>query len=137
MTLASGDSIRADQWLWAARFFKTRSLAKQAIEGGKIEVNGARCKPAKQVKVGDVLRISRGQERLEISVIALAEKRGPASVAVGLYHESEASQQRRERELEALKIARQAYSAPVGRPDKRERRELAAFEQRQASSDDD
>ena len=75
------DSMRADQWLWAARFFKTRSLAKQAIEGGKIEINGARCKPAKAVKIGDQLRISRGQERLEVEVRALATQRGSASVA--------------------------------------------------------
>lgn len=125
------DSMRADQWLWAARFFKTRSLAKQAIEGGKIEINGARCKPAKAVKIGDQLRISRGQERLEVEVRALATQRGSASVAQTMYLESEESRARREREQEAQRLARQAYQPPDGRPDKRERREIAAFELRQ------
>lgn len=131
MAEQASEAMRADQWLWAARFFKTRSLAKQAIEGGKIEVNGARCKPAKAVKVGDQLRISRGQERLEVEVLALAAQRGPASVAQTLYQEHEASRLRREREQEAQRLARQAYQPPEGRPDKRDRRELAAFEQRQ------
>lgn len=131
MAVLASDSMRADQWLWAARFFKTRSLAKQAIEGGKIEINGARCKPAKAIKVGDQLRISRGQERLEVEVRGLAAQRGSASVAQALYHESDESRLRREREQEAQRLARQAYQPPDGRPDKRERREIAAFEQRQ------
>ena len=130
-------SVRADQWLWAARFFKTRSLAKQAIDGGKIEVNGARCKPARSLHVGDTLTISRGIERFEVVVAALAAKRGPATQAVGLYEETPESVQRREREREAQRLSRQAYQPPPGRPSKRDRRDLAEFEQNHGSTSDD
>ena len=130
-------SVRADQWLWAARFFKTRSLAKQAIDGGKIEVNGARCKPARSLHVGDTLTISRGIERFEVVVAALAAKRGPATQAVGLYEETPESVQRREREREAQRLSRQAYRPPPGRPSKRDRRDLAEFEQNHGSTSDD
>ncbi len=129
-------SVRADQWLWAARFFKTRSLAKQAIDGGKIEVNGARCKPARAVHVGDTLTISRGVERFEVVVAALSAKRGPATQAVGLYAETPASVERREKEREAQRLSRQAYQPPPGRPSKRDRRDLAEFEQNQGSGSD-
>ncbi|WP_266182779.1 RNA-binding S4 domain-containing protein [Dyella humicola] len=114
--------VRADVWLWSARFFKTRSLAKQAIDGGKIDLNGSSCKPAKAVHVGDVLRISRGVERLEVEVLALSEKRGQPSVAQTLYRESEASVAARE----AAKAQRKLVGpmAPPGRPDKQERRKL-------------
>jgi ribosome-associated heat shock protein Hsp15 len=114
--------VRADVWLWAARFFKTRSLAKQAIDGGKIDLNDGSCKPAKAVQVGDVFRISRGEERLEVEVLALSEKRGPAPVAQALYRESEASVAARE----AAKVQRKLVGAmaPPGRPDKQARREL-------------
>jgi ribosome-associated heat shock protein Hsp15 len=132
----SSPSVRADQWLWAARFFKTRSLAKQAIDGGKIEVNGARCKPARAIHVGDALTISRGIERFEVVVAALSAKRGPATQAVGLYAETPASIERREKEREAQRLSRQAYQPPPGRPSKRDRRDLAQFEQNQGSGDD-
>ena len=114
--------VRADVWLWAARFFKTRSLAKQAIDGGKIDLNDASCKPAKAVHVGDVFRISRGEERLEVEVLALSEKRGPALVAQGLYRESEASVKAREEAKAQRKLV--GAMAPPGRPDKQARREL-------------
>ena len=114
--------IRADVWLWAARFFKTRSLAKQAIDGGKIDVNGAGCKPAKSLHVGDVLKISRGEERLEVEVLALADKRGPATAAQALYRESEASRQAREAWREQRRLV--GVQAPRQRPDKHARREL-------------
>lgn len=129
-------SVRADQWLWAARFFKTRSLAKQAIEGGKIEVNGARCKPAKMVHVGDMLSISRGIERFEVAVEALSAQRGPATKAVGLYRETEESVLRREREREAQRLSRLAFQPPPGRPSKRDRRNIVSFERRQDSEQD-
>lgn len=115
-------AARADAWLWAARFFKTRSLAKQAIDGGKIDVNGAGCKPAKPLRVGDVLKVSRGEERLEVEVLALAEKRGPASVAQLLYRESEASRQAREAWCERRRLV--GAQAPRQRPDKHARRKL-------------
>lgn len=128
MPEAAASAVRADQWLWAARFFKTRSLAKQAIDGGKIEVNGARCKPAKAVHVGDTLSISRGSERIEITVAVLSDKRGPAPVAATMYTETAASIARREREREAQRLSRMAYQPPDGRPSKRDRRDIAAFE---------
>ena len=114
--------IRADVWLWAARFFKTRSLAKQAIDGGKIEVNGAGCKPAKALHAGDVLKIGRGEERLEVEVLAMADKRGPASAAQALYRESEASRLAREAWREQRRLV--GVQAPRQRPDKHARREL-------------
>ena len=124
-------SVRADQWLWAARFFKTRSLAKQAIDGGKIEVNGARCKAAKALHVGDTLMISRGIERLEVVVAALSAKRGPAATATLLYSETESSVINREREREAQRLSRMAYQPPDGRPSKRDRRNIVQFERLQ------
>lgn len=114
--------VRADVWLWAARFFKTRSLAKQAIDGGRINVNGAGCKPAKSLHVGDVLKIGRGEERLEVEVLALADQRGPASVAQALYRESEASRQAREAWREQRRLV--GVQAPPQRPDKHARRQL-------------
>jgi ribosome-associated heat shock protein Hsp15 len=114
--------VRADVWLWAARFFKTRSIAKQAIDGGKVEVNGASCKPAKALRAGDVLKIGRGEERLEVEVLALADKRGPANIAQALYRESEASRLAREAWREQRRLT--GVQAPRQRPDKHARREL-------------
>lgn len=110
-------------WLWAARFFKTRSIAKQAIDGGKIEVNGAGCKPAKALHVGDTLRITRGEERLEVEVLALSAQRGPAPVAQALYRESEASIAARAAMRETRRLQGGA-PGPVRRPDKQGRRLL-------------
>ncbi|WP_243041455.1 RNA-binding S4 domain-containing protein [Dyella sedimenti] len=115
-------AVRADVWLWAARFFKTRSLAKQAIDGGKVDLNDAGCKPSKMVRIGDVLRIGRGEERLEVEVLGLSEQRGPASVAQALYRESEASLAAREAAKAQRKLV--GAMAPPGRPDKQARREL-------------
>ncbi|MEO8999073.1 MAG: RNA-binding S4 domain-containing protein [Rhodanobacter sp.] len=114
--------LRADQWLWAARFFKTRSMAKQAIDGGRIDVNDAGCKPAKSLHVGDMLRISRGEERLEVEVLGLSDKRGAATVAQTLYRETTASRVARE----AVQQQRQLVGAsgPLKRPDKHARRDL-------------
>ncbi len=114
--------VRVDVWLWAARFFKTRSLAKQAIDGGRIDVNDAGCKPAKILRVGDRLRISRGEERLEAVVLALSERRGPASVAATLYEETEASRVARETLREQHRLT--GASGPLKRPDKQARRQL-------------
>ena len=114
--------VRADVWLWAARFFKTRGLAKQAIDGGKIDVNGGGCKAAKLLHAGDTLKIGRGEERLEVEVLVLADKRGPASVAQALYRESEASRLAREVQREQRRLV--GVQAPRQRPDKHARREL-------------
>lgn len=114
--------MRADVWLWAARFFKTRSLAKQAIVGGRIDVNGAACKPAKTLRAGDRLKIGRGEERLEVEVVALSDRRGPASVAQALYVETEASRAAREVAREQQRLI--GAGGPPKRPDKQARREL-------------
>lgn len=114
--------VRADVWLWAARFFKTRGLAKQAIEGGKVDVNGVGCKPAKMLHVGDRLAVSRGEERMEVVVLALSDKRGPASLAQALYGETDASRALREAAREQRRLV--GASGPLKRPDKQARREL-------------
>jgi len=116
--------VRIDIWLWAARFFKTRSLAKQAIEGGKIDVNDLGCKPAKALHVGDRLKVVRGDERMEIEVLALSDKRGPASVAQALYRETDASRLARETLKEQRRLSGAAFDHPPSRPDKHARRDL-------------
>lgn len=124
---ASSDPIRLDTWLWAARFFRTRSLAKQAVENGKVEVAGQRAKPSRLVHVGDELRIARNEEHFEITVLALTDQRGPAWVAQALYAESEDSRIRRE-QLRAQRVAeRNGYRAPELKPDKRARRLIRAL----------
>ncbi len=120
-------SVRLDLWLWAARFHKTRGLARQAIEGGKVEVGGQRAKPARSVRVGDALRIDKAGEVFEVEVRGLSEKRGPATVARTLYEESESSRKARD-ELRATRAAERAgYRAPEGKPDKRARRLIRAL----------
>ncbi|UPG84693.1 RNA-binding protein [Luteibacter aegosomatis] len=119
---ATTPGVRADVWLWAARFFKTRSLAKQAIDGGKVELNGTTCKPAKTVHVGDTVRVTRGEERLACIVQALSEKRGPAPEARKLYAETEESLAERERQREDRRLTGGALLRPDSRPDKRSRR---------------
>lgn len=120
-------AVRLDLWLWAARFFKTRSLAKQAIETGRIEIGGQRAKPARAVRTGDALRIVRGEETFEIEVRGLSDTRGPASIAQALYVESEASKLARE-QARALRVAeRTGYRAPETKPDKRARRLIRAL----------
>lgn len=116
--------VRADIWLWAARFFKTRSLAKQAIEGGKIDVNDLGCKPAKALHVGDLLKLVRGDERMEVEVLALSDKRGPASMAQALYRETDASRIARDVLREQRRLSGAAFDHPPSRPDKHARRDL-------------
>lgn len=121
------DGVRLDIWLWAARFFKTRSLAKQAIETGKVEVGGQRAKASRVLRIGDVLRVVRVDDIFEVAVLALSDTRGPASVAQALYSESEASRARRE-QARALRVAeRNGYRAPQGKPDKRARKLIRAL----------
>ncbi len=120
-------SVRLDLWLWAARFFRTRTLAKQAIEIGKVDVGGQRAKPSRSVRIGDALVVTRGDQRFEVEVAALADVRGPASVAQGLYRESDASRQARE-QASALRAAERAgFRAPDSKPDKRARRLIRAL----------
>ena len=124
---SSGSSVRLDQWLWAARFFRTRALARQAVETGKVDVAGQRAKPARPVRVGDTLRIMRGEELFEILVREVSAARGPASVAQTLYVEDEASRSRREAARAARAAERAGYKAPEGKPDKRARRLIRAL----------
>jgi ribosome-associated heat shock protein Hsp15 len=118
-------SLRIDKWLWCARFFKSRSLAQQAVEGGHVQVNGERAKASRQVKVGDRLRITRERERFEVEVIGIPERRGPATEARTHYAESAESEAARAAVREFNRL-----TAPVasGRPDKRERRDLLKFQ---------
>lgn len=117
-------SVRIDKWLWAARFFKTRSAAQQAIEGGKVKLNGERTKPAKELAAGDRLLLHIGVHEWDITVRALSDRRGPAPVARALYDESEESSTRRAREIELRKVAGHPGADRAGRPTKRERRQL-------------
>ncbi|HSD17648.1 MAG TPA: S4 domain-containing protein [Thermomonas sp.] len=120
-------SVRLDLWLWAARFFKTRAVAKHAIETGKVDVGGQRAKPSRSVRIGDVLVVARGEERFEIEVSALSDVRGPASIAQQLYRESDASKLARE-QARALRAAeRNGFRPPEGKPDKRARRLIRAL----------
>ena len=121
--------IRIDKWLWAARFFKTRSLAREAITGGKVHLNGYRVKPGRALKPGDSLRVQRGEEEFTIVVVDLSTRRGPAPVAQSLYEETEESRARREEREEQRKLERRQKATRVKRPDKRQRRRLVRFKQ--------
>jgi ribosome-associated heat shock protein Hsp15 len=123
-----GDRVRIDKWLWAARFFKTRSLATEAADGGKVEVNGEHAKPSKLIKPGDEIRLRLGPYDHILTVRALGERRGPASVAQTLYEETEASIQARERLSTQLRLAPAAFVyEEKGRPTKKDRRDLTKF----------
>ena len=119
--------IRIDKWLWAARFYKTRNLAANAVEGGKAHVNGERVKPAKVLKVGDTLSIRNGHFSWEVSVLALSEQRGSAAEAAKLYSESDQSKKEREEKIALLKVERQSNPFPGERPTKRQRRQIIRF----------
>lgn len=116
-------SIRIDKWLWAARFFKTRSLAQEAVELGRVRLAGQRLKPSRDVKPGDRLTVERGEERFEIFVEKISAVRGPAPVAQTLYRETDESREKRERASEMRKIAVEpASTIAKGRPTKRDAR---------------
>ena len=120
-------TVRLDVWLWAARFFKTRALAKQAIEAGKVEVAGQAVKPARGLRVGESLQVRRGEERFEIDVLLLSDKRGSATIAQTLYREPDEARERRLREAAERRAANAGYRAPQGKPDKRARRLIQAL----------
>jgi ribosome-associated heat shock protein Hsp15 len=125
---AQPEVVRIDIWLWAARFFKTRSLAKHAVEGGKIRVNAQPCKPAKAMHVGDLIQLAHGNEAWEVRVLALSSQRGNASIAQTLYAELPESTSKRLAAREAQRLQRLGYQAPITKPDKRARRQIHAFE---------
>lgn len=128
MTSGTEDhKVRLDKWLWAARFFKTRSSAATAVNGGHVHVNGNRVKPARIVQTGDRLEIRRGDVQFEIIVRDLSERRGPAVQARTLYEETAASIERRESEALERRLQRPPDTIPDRRPDKRERRKIRKF----------
>ena len=119
--------VRVDKWLWAARFYKTRSLAADAVDGGKVQVNGERTKPAKLLKAGDVLSIRNGPYAWDITVLVLSERRGPAAEAAKLYSESDESRRIREEKIAMIKSERLSNPFPGGRPTKKARRQIIRF----------
>jgi ribosome-associated heat shock protein Hsp15 len=116
--------VRIDKWLWAARFFKTRSMAEKACELGRVESNGQHAKPAREVKVGDMLRVKTEGGTFVVEVLGLSEMRGPAPVAQALYRETEESKEARRREAEARRMEPHFEGARVGKPSKKDRRVL-------------
>ena len=120
-------SVRMDKWLWAARFFKTRSLAARACDLGRIQSNRQPAKPAREVRIGDLLRVSTSGGDFEIEVLLLSEVRGPASVAQTLYRETQASRELRQKVAAERKAMKQFEELPAGRPSKRDRRRIIQF----------
>jgi ribosome-associated heat shock protein Hsp15 len=119
--------VRLDKWLWASRFFKTRSSAAQAISGGKVHLNGNRIKPAKMVKAGDTLSIQRDEHKFVVIVREVSERRGPATVAQTLYEETEESRLDRERQKQEKSLLADHRMGPRKRPAKRDRRLIRSF----------
>lgn len=119
------DNVRIDKWLWAARFFKTRSLATDAVDTGKVRLEGERIKPARTVKLGDKLGIDNGADTWEVLVLGISDVRGGAPVARTLYEETGESVSRREHEAEARKLYREPGTTIKGRPTKRDRRAIS------------
>ncbi len=129
--MSNTEDIRIDKWLWAARFFKTRNLAADAVNGGKVHVNGQRCKPSRDLRVGDVITITKDQNNWEIRVTDLNKQRRPAKEAVTLYSEDEASVNKRLEQIE-LRKQQQALmpaSERERRPNKKQRRQIHRFKQ--------
>lgn len=121
------DNVRLDKWLWAARFYKTRSLCRQAIEQNKVKSHGQRVKPSRMVKVGDCYDVQQGYDVRTIVVTAIADKRGNATAARELYYETEGSIVKREQKAEQRKMAYHSMTAPPTKPSKKQRRDLEKF----------
>jgi ribosome-associated heat shock protein Hsp15 len=126
--------VRIDKWLWAARFFKTRSLATEAVAGGRVHVNGARVKAAREIRVGDVVEVTIATVRRTVQVTGLAERRGPAAVAATLYAETPESVAAREQQARERRLARPLGADLGARPTKLERRRLEALRRAQRRS---
>ena len=118
------DPVRIDKWLWSARFFKTRSLATDAVDGGKVRLNGERCKPARNLHIGDLLDIDNGGTLWQVRVAGLSGQRGPAPVARLLYAETDEGVQKRVQEADRRKLFAEPGADSKGRPTKRDRRLL-------------
>jgi ribosome-associated heat shock protein Hsp15 len=123
-------SVRVDKWLWAARFFKTRSLAAQACEMGRVRLNGQNAKAAREIRAGDMLLVTNDSGEFEIEVLMLGDVRGPASVAQALYRETVASREMRAKVAAERRAAREFEQLPAGRPSKRDRRRIIQFRSR-------
>jgi ribosome-associated heat shock protein Hsp15 len=123
------DRLRIDKWLWAARFFKTRSLASQAVEGGRVKLNGERAKSSKDVKPGDRVSIHIGEYVWDVAISLLSDRRGPATVAVTLYDEYEESRLRRQEQIAQRRVQVDPSEPIKGRPTKRDRRLIHRFTQ--------
>ena len=120
-------SVRIDKWLWAARFFKTRSMASRACDLGRVQSNGQTVKPSRDVRLGDMLQVTNEGGVFQIQVLELSEVRGPASVAQALYRETEESREQRMKAAAERKALREFEQLPSGRPDKRDRRRIRQF----------
>lgn len=125
------ESLRIDKWLWAARFFKTRKLAAEAVSGGKVHANGQRCKPSKEVKVGTRLLIHKDQYSWDISILGLNGQRRPAKEAILLYEETQESHDKRQRQIAENREQQQfiPHSEKERRPNKKQRRQIHRFKQ--------
>ncbi|UTW45172.1 RNA-binding protein [bacterium SCSIO 12696] len=121
------DKVRIDKWLWAARFFKTRALAKAAIEGGKVHIDGQRTKPSKEITTGTTLQIRQGWDEKTVEVIALSDQRRGAPEASLLYRETDASITQREANAAQRKALKGGDAAPLKRPTKKQRRQIHGF----------
>ncbi len=121
------DAVRMDKWLWAARFFKTRALASRACDLGRIASNGVKAKPAREVRVGNRLRIENDGGVFEVAVLATSEVRGPAAVAQTLYEESAESRETRRKRAEERRVLEQTMPLPERRPNKHDRRRIIQF----------
>jgi ribosome-associated heat shock protein Hsp15 len=119
--------VRIDKWLWAARFFKTRAMAARACQLGRIQVNGQPAKPARDVRIGDMLRVTNDGGDFQVEVLLVSEIRGPAPVAQTLYRETEASRELRLKVAAERKAMKQFEELPAGRPSKRDRRRIIQF----------
>ena len=126
-------SVRIDRWLWAARFFKTRSLAKSAVEGGKVALDGRKVKPAKELRAGQMLEIRRGDQLFVVKVLGVAEQRGPAKVAQTLYEETPESLETRLGEQARRRMERAGLKVPV-KPNKKQMRDLRKLKQQSETS---
>ncbi|WP_423823111.1 S4 domain-containing protein [Salinisphaera sp. SPP-AMP-43] len=124
---SQSSAVRIDKWLWAARFFKTRSVASTAVKGGKVELDGHKAKPSSTVRAGQRLQVTKGEVVFEVEIDAVAEKRGPASQAQALYTETQASVERRTEQAAERRAARLSMPRPSARPDKKQRRQLRRF----------
>jgi len=124
------ENVRLDKWLWAARFFKTRSIAAKAVNGGKVHHNQKRVKAARSIAVGDQLDITKGSLEFHITVLGISSVRRPAREAQLLYVESEESRKKREEQRDFRRMANAGYSAPAAKPGKRDRRKIRSFTRR-------